>query len=169
MISLALKQGRRLWGVGAGWGNQTRTSSQTTQSDVRHPPLLHHPIQTIEERASARLKILKALSGTNWGQQKETIVITCKALVLSILTYTASIWAPIASQDNLTRLQTIQNSALGIATGCHQRPRQHTCTMRQGYFQSKTASMSSAENIRRVPSALPIPRTQKLPKARASS
>ena len=46
--------------------------------------------------------------GTNWGQQKETIAITYKASVWSILIYAATIWAPIASQDNLTRLQTIQ-------------------------------------------------------------
>ena len=41
----------------------------------------------------------------------------------SILTYAAPTWAPIASQsqENLRRLQTIQNSALRIATGCHQR------------------------------------------------
>ena len=46
-------------------------------------------------------------------------------------------------------------------------PRQHTCTRRPGYFQSKTAWISCAHNTLRVPSALPIHPTQKLPKARA--
>ena len=113
-------------------------------------------IQTIVERAPARLKILKALSGTNWAQQKETITITYKALVWSILTYAAPPWAPIASQDNLRRLQTIQNTALRVATGCHQRTLSAHMHTEPGSFQSKTAWISCADNIWREPSALPI-------------
>ena len=100
----------------------------------RHPKLLgvtfdtqftfSPHIQSIVERASDRLKILKALSGTTWGQHKETITITYKALVWSLLTYAAPVWSPNISQTNLNRLQTIQNSALRIATGCHSRASQ---------------------------------------------
>ena len=50
--------------------------------------------------------------------------ITFKALIWSILTYAAPVWSANASPTNLGRLQTIQNSALRIATGCHKRASQ---------------------------------------------
>ena len=34
------------------------------------------PVETIISRASFRINILMALAGTNWGQQKESILIT---------------------------------------------------------------------------------------------
>ena len=75
-------------------------------------------ITSLVARASPRLNILKALAGTTWGQQKETIIITFKALIRSLFTYAPAIWFPNASPSNIKALQTIQNSALRIATGC---------------------------------------------------
>ncbi|KAF2344063.1 Reverse transcriptase domain [Trinorchestia longiramus] len=48
-------------------------------SDLHFPFTLH--INTICERARYRLNILKALAGSSWGQQKETITLTYKALI----------------------------------------------------------------------------------------
>ena len=64
------------------------------------------------------LKLLKALTSTKWGKQKETIVATYKAITRPILEYASTIWSPIASTTGITKLQTIQNMALRIATGC---------------------------------------------------
>ena len=75
-------------------------------------------IKSIVSRAAPRLNILKALAGTKWGQQKETIIITFKSLIRSIFTYAAPIWFPNSSPSAIKQLQTIQNSALRIATGC---------------------------------------------------
>ncbi|KAF2344177.1 Reverse transcriptase domain [Trinorchestia longiramus] len=58
-----------------------------------------------------------------WGQtehtQKETITLTYKALINSIVTYAAPIWFPNASPSSIAKLQTIQNAALRIASGSH--------------------------------------------------
>ena len=71
--------------------NSTVLLNNTPLPLERHPKLLgvtfdthlssNPHIQSILERALARLKVLKALLGTKWGQQKETSTITYKALV----------------------------------------------------------------------------------------
>ena len=76
-------------------------------------------IHSICDRDRPRINILKSLAGSNWGQQKETIVITFKSLIKSIFTYAAPIWLPNASSSAIAKLQSIQNSALRIATGSH--------------------------------------------------
>ena len=78
-------------------------------------------MEEIVKRAKSRLNILKALTGTTWGQHKETIVATYKALIDSIFSYAAPVWFPVAGCSNasVTKLQTVQNAALRIATGCH--------------------------------------------------
>ena len=78
----------------------------------------HKHVEEIVKRAKPRLNILKLLTGTNWGQQKETILITNKSLIGSLFTYAAPIWFPNTRSGNIAKLQTIQNSALRIATGC---------------------------------------------------
>ena len=66
------------------------------------------------------LNILKVLTSTKWGKQKELIISTFKAITHSILEYANTIWSPIISNTNIKYLQTIQNTALHIATGCTQ-------------------------------------------------
>ena len=75
-------------------------------------------IHSIVSRASSRLNILRALAGTFWGQQKETLLITFKSLIRSLFTYATPIWFPNASPSSIQKLQRIQNSALRISTGC---------------------------------------------------
>ena len=68
-------------------------------------------------RASSRLQIMKAVTGSGWGQDKETLLLTYGALIKPIITYAAPIWFPRASQTSIDRLQVIQNKALRIASG----------------------------------------------------
>ena len=75
-------------------------------------------IRKTSDKARNTLKLLKALTSTKWGKQKETIVATYKAITKPILEYASTIWSPIASTTGITKLQTIQNMALRIATGC---------------------------------------------------
>jgi hypothetical protein len=70
-------------------------------------------------KAKKKLNILKALAGTSWGQDKETIVMTYKSICRSTLEYASPIWTPSISDSNWGKLQRVQNSALRIATGCH--------------------------------------------------
>ena len=74
-------------------------------------------VDDIARRARQRLSILKALAGSTWGQQKETLLVTYRAAIRSLFTYTAPIWSINISQRSTQKLQTIQNAALRIATG----------------------------------------------------
>ena len=93
----------------------------------RHPKILgvtfdphlhfHKHVEAIQKKAKPKLSLLKALTGTTWGQQKETLIATYKALIDSLFSYAAPIWFPNSSITSINKLQTIQNSALRIATG----------------------------------------------------
>ena len=78
----------------------------------------HKHVEEIVKKAKPRLNLLKQLTGTDWGQQKETILVTYKSLIDSLISYAAPVWFPNTSHSSIAKLQTIQNSALRIATGC---------------------------------------------------
>ena len=100
-----------------------------------HPPLVKCPrilgvyldpslsfnkhSQYVAERVSGRNKILKALAGTSWGQQKETLLMTYKAVGRSIINYATPVWSPNLHDINYRKIQYTHNEALRIATGCH--------------------------------------------------
>ena len=46
----------------------------------------------VAESVSGRKNIFKALAGTSWGQQKETLLMTYKAVGRSIINYAAPVW-----------------------------------------------------------------------------
>ena len=66
-----------------------------------------------------KLRILRAIAGSGWGCQKETLLRVYKTYVEPTVNYAAAIWSPNASSSSFTRLQRSQNRALRIATGCH--------------------------------------------------
>ena len=47
----------------------------------------------VAERVSSRNNILKALVGTFWGQHKETLLMTHKAVGRTIINYAAPVWS----------------------------------------------------------------------------
>ena len=63
--------------------------------------------------------MLKTLAGTNWGQQKETLIITYKVLGRSIANYTTVLWSKNSSESNTDKMQRAQNEALRIITCSH--------------------------------------------------
>ena len=75
-------------------------------------------IQNIAIQAQKPLQVIKALTGTTWGKQKETLVATYKAVMRPTLEYAASIWSPMASPTSINKLQVMQNAALRACTGC---------------------------------------------------
>ena len=75
-------------------------------------------IKVAKEKADSSLKIIKALTSTSWGKQKETLLATYKAITLPVIEYASTIWSPVVSDSNLRKLQTTQNDALRIITGC---------------------------------------------------
>ena len=56
---------------------------------------------------------------SSWGQQKETVLMTYKAVGRSIINYAAPVWSPNLHDTNCRKIQYTQNEALRIATGCH--------------------------------------------------
>ena len=69
---------------------------------------------------STRLNnMLKALAGSSWGQEKETLLLTYNALGKSIERYASPVWSTNASDSSFKTIQTAQNAALKTATGAH--------------------------------------------------
>ena len=75
-------------------------------------------IDSAVSRAKSKLGILKALAGSSWGQDKETMITTYKTICRSTLEYGNQIWSPIIEESNWSKLQRVQSKALRIATGC---------------------------------------------------
>ena len=73
----------------------------------------------IAERVSSRNNILKALAGTSWGQQKETLLLTYKAVGRSIINYAAPVWSTNLRDTNYRNIQYTHNEALRNTIGCH--------------------------------------------------
>ena len=81
---------------------------------VRNPMLLGVYLDTffsfnahcvqMANRVSERNNALKALTGTNWEQQKETLLLTYKALGRSIANYAAPVWSTNASDTSLEKI-----------------------------------------------------------------
>ena len=80
------------------------------------PFAFHHHCEYVANRVSKRNNILKALAGTSWGQQKETLLMIYKAVGRSIADYAAPVWSTNAS---MKKIQVAQNEALRISTGAH--------------------------------------------------
>ena len=51
----------------------------------------------ISVEAHKPLQMIKALTATGWGKQKETLMVTYKAVMGPALEYASSIWSPLAS------------------------------------------------------------------------
>ncbi|GFW05718.1 putative RNA-directed DNA polymerase from transposon BS [Trichonephila clavipes] len=73
-------------------------------------------IEKIADKAKNRLKILKYLSGSDWGSDASTLRITYTTLVCPILEYGYQI-LQVASSTNLKKLERVQLSAARIITG----------------------------------------------------
>ena len=95
---------------------------------VKHPKILgltfdpkltyNQHVDNTKEKAIGTTKMIKALTSTSWGKQKETIVTTYKTITRPIIEHASSIWSSTASKTNINKLQTVQNIALRTATGC---------------------------------------------------
>ena len=97
--------------------------------DIKSIPR-HLPIVQQAERESGRNDILKALAGTSWGQQKETLLMSYKAMGRSIINYAAPIWSPNRRDINYRSIQYAQNEGLRIELDVIKYPVSITCRQR---------------------------------------
>ena len=79
----------------------------------------HKHCNYVSDRIDKRNNILKALAGSSWGEDKETLLLTYNALGKSIASYAAPVWSTNASDSSFKKIQTAQNAALRTATGAH--------------------------------------------------
>ena len=77
-------------------------------------------IHNISVQAHKPLQMIKTLTATGWGKQKETLMAAYKAVMSPALEYASSIWSPLASSISINKLQVMQNAALRTSTGCTQ-------------------------------------------------
>lgn len=66
-----------------------------------------------------RNNTMKALAGTNWGKEKETMLTAYKAINRPVVNYAAPIWSPHIRETKWKKLQVWQNAALRTSIGCH--------------------------------------------------
>ena len=77
------------------------------------------------QHLSTHTQIIKALTATRWGKQKETLIATYNAVMRLALKHASSIWSPLASSTSINKLQVMQNAALRTSTGCTQETNIH--------------------------------------------
>ena len=84
------------------------------------PPLsFHKHCNYVTDRIDKRNNMLKTLTGSSWGQDEETLLMTYNALGKSIASYAAPVSCTNASDSSFKKIQTAQNAALRTATGAH--------------------------------------------------
>lgn len=88
---------------------------------VQLDPLLTFSVHasTIAKKASSRLNIMRALSDTSFGKDKECLTLTYKAFIRSLFDYAAPVVYPLYSPSSIEKLQRVQNKAFRLASGCH--------------------------------------------------
>ena len=98
----------------------------------------HKHCYYVSDRIDKRNNMMKALVGSSWGQDKQTLMLTYNALGKSIASYAAPVWSTNASDSSFKKIQTAQNAALRTATGAHKmasiyHPHHESFTLRVKY------------------------------------
>ena len=79
----------------------------------------HKHCNYVSDRIDKINNMLKALAGSAWGQDKETLLLTYNALGRSIASYAAPVLSTNASDSSFKQIQTAQNAGLRTETGSH--------------------------------------------------
>ena len=93
----------------------------------------------VRDKVTKRNNILRALAGTSWGKDKDTLNMTYKAIGKSCIYYCAPIYTPTLSDTNWIELQRTQNAALRTVLGC-------TKTTDIGHLHSESKNMMVKEH-----------------------
>ena len=90
---------------------------------ILHPSIsFHKHCNYVSDGIDKRNNMLKALVGSSWEQDKETLLMTYNALGKSIANYAAPVWSTNLSDLSFKKIQTAQNASLRTATGAHKMP-----------------------------------------------
>ena len=75
-------------------------------------------VDKLKKKLAPRINTLRCLTGKSWGSQKEDLRLVYVTYIKSALQYASNAWYPCLSKSNKKALDTIQNSAARIITGC---------------------------------------------------
>ena len=97
-----------------------RTVNCTTFLGVTLDRLLHfgNHVTKIKKKANARIRQLSALAGRSWGAKTNILRSVYTTYIRSCIDYAAGAWLPSTSPSHVSKLETIQNKAARIITGC---------------------------------------------------
>jgi hypothetical protein len=73
-----------------------------------------------QKKFSKGVALLRAVGGTNWGFDKETLLRTFNVIIKPAYSFNAPIWVPNTKPSHIQKLQLLQNRAMRVITGCHQ-------------------------------------------------
>ena len=79
----------------------------------------HKHYNYVLDRNDKRNNMLKALVGSSWGQDKDTILLTYNAMGKYIASYAAPVWSTNAIDSSFKKILTAHNAALRTASGAH--------------------------------------------------
>ena len=82
----------------------------------------HKHCSYVSDSIDKRNNMLKALAGSSWGQDKETLLMTYNTLGKSFANYATPVWSTNASDSSFKKIQTVQNAALRTETGATRWP-----------------------------------------------
>jgi Reverse transcriptase (RNA-dependent DNA polymerase) len=124
----------------------------------------------VAENGRKKMKILKRVTGSNWGTSQDTLINAYKIYILPVLTFGHELL--ITSSDNVTKqLDIVQNQALRIITGGVKTTPITAMELVTGieplWVQREKSSMKMFERIQRTPNSLwsnYIPTAQRLKK-----
>ena len=68
----------------------------------------HKDCNYVSDRIVKRINMLKALAGSSWEQDKETLLMTYNASGKSIANYAAPVWSTNASDSSFKKIQTAE-------------------------------------------------------------
>ena len=70
----------------------------------------HRHCNYVSDRIDNRNNMLKALAGSSWEQDKQTLLLTYNVLGKSIASYAAPVWSTNASDSSFNKIQTAPNA-----------------------------------------------------------
>lgn len=92
--------------------NETIFLGLKFDSKLRWTSHIHH----LKQKCFQKMNILKVLNGSSWGSDRKCLLRLYKCYIQSLLSYGAILYTA-ASPSTLQRLDTVQHTALRIATG----------------------------------------------------
>ena len=73
----------------------------------------------IARKSSSSLNLMRAISDTHFGKDKDCLSLMHKCFIRSVFNYAAPIVYPLYSPSSIAKLQNVQNKSLRLVTGCH--------------------------------------------------